>query len=509
MASVTHEGWDKFYDRVVVRGGKWPRSLWFAAVEDALRGALPAHSPLLVQYRQDVGELAEIERAGAGSHHDTTRLQQLEAEIKRLIGIADQSIRESADQQPARSHARIGFWLAALTLGVITFCGALLGATYYLQQRATERVRLDIAALQQRLVEQAAGQRSALELRIRSVDRVKEELLALQGELRANVDEFNKLMSASLRSLSSVGDSALADLGRQGLDPESGTGAASNRLRERAATLERQLDQVDGSLSMLAGRLPDLGSGVDRLAERLEATAAGLERVENQVATIQAQGPEFAQWLEGQRQALAQDIEGRGVSLGKLGAEITALQGALEDSRGQLVDVTRSLEADLARVKQQGEQAFEQVRAAEQRATGLVSQVDAEFKTVQGTAQEKVNALLAEQSQRAVQRTDEIMQRAEAEAARRLETATEQAVDALQQAQEAQLAELKTWASNVQTEIEQTRTALVAGWRDMDETVAERQSKALSDLDQYAAALELRVREFLKALDVIAARSNG
>jgi chromosome segregation ATPase len=509
MASVTLESWDKFYDRVVVGGGKWPRSLWFAAVEDALRAALPAHSPLLVQYRQDIGELAEIERAGAGSHHDTTRVQQLEAEIKRLIGIADQSIRESPDQQPARSQARIGFWLAALTLGIIAFCGALLGATYYLQQRATERMRLDIAALQQRLVEQAAGQRSTLELRIRSVDRVKEELLALQGELRANVDEFNKLMSASLRSLSSVGDSALGDLGRQVLDPESGIAAASNRLGERAATLERQLDQVDGSLSMLARRLPDLDSGVNRLAERLEASTAGFERVEGQVAAIEAQGPELALWLEGQRQALAQDIEGRGVSLRELGAEITALQGALEDSRAQLADVTRSLEADLARVKQQGEQAFDQVRAAEQRATGLASQVDAEFKTIQGTAQEKVNALLAEQSKRAVQRTDEIMQRAEAEAARRLETATEQAIDALQQAQEAQLADLKTWASKVQAEIEQTRAALVTGWRGMDETLAKRQSKALSDLERYAATLEVRVQEFLKALDVIAARSSG
>ena len=221
---------------------------------------------------------------------------------------------------------------------------------------------------------------------------------------------------------------------------------------------------------MLARRLPDLDSGVNRLAERLEASTAGFERVEGQVAAIEAQGPELALWLEGQRQALAQDIEGRGVSLRELGAEITALQGALEDLRGQLVDVTRSLEADLARVKQQGEQAFDQVRAAEQRATGLVSQVDAEFKTIQGTAQEKVDALLAEQSKRAVQRTDEIMQRAEAEAARRLETATEQAIDALQQAQEAQLAELKTWASKVQAELEQTRAALVTGWRGMDET---------------------------------------
>ena len=515
MDSVTRETWERFYDRVVVRGRDWPRSLWFAAVEDGLRAGLPAQSPLLAQYRQDVAELAELERAGAGSYRDTTRVQQLEAEIKRLIGIADQSIRESADQHFALSRPRIGFWLGALTLGIIMFCGALLGVTYYQQQRATERMQLDLAALQQRLIEQAADQRSALELRIRSVDRVKENLLALQAELRANVDEFNRLMSASLRSLSTVGDSAIADLERQVLDQDSEAGEASSGLRERAATLERQLDQVHGSLSVLAQRLPDLDSGVNRLAERLEATSSAFGRVESQVATIQSQAPEIALWLEGQRQALAQDLATRGASIGELGAEITALQGALEDSRGQLVDFTGSLEEDLARAKQQGddlEQALGQVRAAEQQASELVSHVDAQFQTTQDAVQEQVDALLsklAEQADLAVLRSQDVMQRAEAEAARRLETATEQAIGGLSEAQEAQLAELKTWASEVQAELEQTRAALIAGWRGMDEAVAERQSKAMADLDQYAATLEVRVQEFLKALDVIAARSSG
>ena len=43
----------------------------------------------------------------------------------------------------------------------------------------------------------------------------------------------------------------------------------------------------------------------------------------------------------------------------------------------------------------------------------------------------------------------------------------------------------------------------------MDEAVAKRQSAVLSQLDQYAATLEVRVQELLKALDVIAARSGG
>jgi chromosome segregation ATPase len=230
---------------------------------------------------------------------------------------------------------------------------------------------------------------------------------------------------------------------------------------------------------------------------------------------MQTQAPELALQLEGQRQALAQDLEGRGVSLGELGAEITGLRDALEDSRGQLGDVSASLEEDLARVKQQGldlEQALGRVRAAEQQANTLATQVDAEFKSVQDTVQKKVDALvseLAEQSKRVALRSDEIVQRLEAEAAARLKTATQQTVDGLSKAHEAQLAELKTWASEVKAELEQTRTALVGDWRGMDEAVAERQSKALTDLDGYAATLEARVQEFLKALDVIAARPGG
>jgi chromosome segregation ATPase len=230
---------------------------------------------------------------------------------------------------------------------------------------------------------------------------------------------------------------------------------------------------------------------------------------------MQAQAPELALQLEGQRQALARDLEGRGVSLGELGAEITGLRDALEDSRGQLGDVSASLEEDLARVKQQGlelEQALGRVRAAEQQANTLATQVDAEFKSVQDTVQKKVDALvseLAEQPKRVALRSDEIVQRLEAEAVAQLETATQQTIDGLSKAHEAQLAELKTWASEVKAELEQTRTALVGDWRGMDEAVAERQSKALTDLDQYAATLEARVQEFLKALDVIAARPGG
>jgi chromosome segregation ATPase len=511
MDSATRETWERFYDRVVVKGRNWPRGLWFAAVEDGLRAGLPAQSPLLAQYRQDVAELVELERAGTGS----PRVQQLEAEIKRLIAIADQTTREIAAQKATGGQARIGYGLGALTLGIIMFCGALLGITYYQQQRATERMQLELAAMQQRLIEQAADQRSALEMRIRSVDRVKENLVALQGELRTNVDEFNRLMSASLRSLSAVGGDAIADLERQVLEPGGGTGAAASALRERAATLERQLEQVEGTLGVLAQRLPDLDSGVSRLAERLEGTAAAFERVQGQVSAIQAQAPELALWLEGERQALAQDLETRAATIGELGAEIAALQDALEGSRGRLIEVTGSLEQDLARAKQQGddlEQALVQVRTTGQQASALIGQADAEFKARRDALGQRVDTLLgelAEQADLATERSQDIVQRAETEATRRLEMATDQAIDGLSASREAHLAALKNWASELQAELERTRTGLIAGWRGMDQAVAERQSQALADLDRHAATLEVRVQELLKALDVIVARSSG
>jgi hypothetical protein len=440
-------------------------------------------------------------------------MAQLEAEIMRLIGIADQSIREASadiDEPPGPalpplppSRPRIGFWLGALTLLVIMLCGALLGATYYHQLRMSERMKQDLTALQQRLLEQAADEQAALEVRIRSADRAKENLGLLQAELRGNIDEFNRLMSASLRSMTALG--ATTDLERQRSDRNGNVGAALQRRRERAAGVERQLDQVADSLSVLAQRLPDLDSGVDRLAQRLEATTAGFERVESQVATIQAQAPELSLWLEGQRQALAQDFEGRRQSIGELATGIAALQGALDDSRSQLVTLEAWLEQSLAQAKPPGEDAGGTPGGAQQ-----VIEIDG--RTTQQALQEQIDALLsglAEKTDLAALHSEELVKQGEAEAARRLETATAQAIGDLNKAHEAQLAELTKRAAATEDGLGQTRARLIAGWRGMDEAVAKRQSEVLSQLDEYAATLEVRVQELLEVLDVIAARSGG
>ena len=519
MGSVTLETWERFYERVVKRGSDWPRNLWLAAVEDGLRAALPAQSRLLVQYRQDVAALRELERAAPGSSRNSTRMAQLEADIMRLIGLADEAIREESAgvpegpeqpvPPPARSHPRIGFWLGALILGVITLCGALLGVTYYHQLRMSARMQHDLTALQDRLLEQAADQRAALEVRIRSAEARQQTFGALQAELRANVDEFNKLLSAALRSMTALGDSVKPGHERRLLGQDGDLGKTLNSLRERAASLEHQLGQVAEGVSVLARRLPDLDGGVNRLAERLKATTAGLERVDKQVATIQAEAPELALWLEGQRHALAQELEKSPPDHGRAWCRN-------RDPAGRARRLARPARhpATRARTESGAGRALERRCGAHARPGRAASsrRSDVDGRAMQQAMQEKIDAVLSELAGKAglaIQRSEESVKQAEVAARQRLESAAAQAVDDLTKKHQAQLAELTTWASTTRDELGQNRDRLLAGWHGMDEAVAKRQAAVLSQLDQYAATLEVRVQELLKALDVIAARSGG
>jgi chromosome segregation ATPase len=259
---------------------------------------------------------------------------------------------------------------------------------------------------------------------------------------------------------------------------------------------------------VLARRLPDLDRGATRLAERLKTTTAGFERVEEQVATIQAQAPELALWLEGQRHALAQELEGRRRTMGVLAADIGALRSALDDSRGQLATLQRGLDQTLAQV--------EPASGGAERALGLPrgeqQAIGGENRTTHEATQEQMDAMLAElagTAGQAAQRSEMSVKQAEMAARQRLESTTDGAIDDLTKKHQAQLVELTTWASTTRDELGQNRDRLLAAWQGMDEAVAKRQAAVLSQLDQYAASLEVRVQELLKALDVIAARSGG
>jgi chromosome segregation ATPase len=295
---------------------------------------------------------------------------------------------------------------------------------------------------------------------------------------------------------------------RRLLGQDGDLGKTLNSLRERAVSLEHQLGQVAEGVSVLARRLPDLDGGVNRLAERLKATTAGLERVDKQVATIKAEAPELALWLEGQRHALAQELEKRRRTMGELGAEMGTLRGALDDSRGQLAALQRGLDQSLAEVEPSSGDAERTLGRprGEQQAIGV------EGRTTQQASQEKIDPVRSEVAGKAglaIQRSEESVKQAEVAARQRLESAADQAAQDLSKKHQAQLAELTTWASTTRDELGQNRDRLLAGWHGMDEAVAKRQSAVLSQLDQYATTLEVRVQELLKALDVIAARSGG
>jgi chromosome segregation ATPase len=525
MAATSLATWERFYERVVVRGGNWPRALWFAAVEDGLKGALSEDSRLLAEYRRHIAEWQQLEGAAAGTHRDAQRLAQLEADIMRLIGYANQVVRESAPDPsgqagpgaapPMPPPARSGLWLSAMTIGVMLFCGVVLGATYFQNQRMTQQTERDLADLQRRLSEQAGDRSAALEARIRSVERVKQDVEGLQAELRDNVTEFSQVMSESVRSITALSDKAAGDPARQLAGVDADVGGALRQLRARSAAIERGLDQIERRLARSTRRLPGLDGGVSQLAEQIEATGADFERVARQVEKIKAQAPEIALWLEGQRNGLAQTLEGQRQSVKELDVEIATLKGVLNESRGQLQGFQNDLEQDVAQAREQDQalaQALGQMRATQLKAAELASQIEARAASAQSKLEARVETILSDlaaAAERAVAHSEELTSRAGADATRRLDAASEQAIAGLLAAGERYLAELSQAAIATRTELDQTRAGLVAGWRGMDEAVAERHAEVLADLERHAGTLEGRVQELLDALDVIVARANN
>jgi hypothetical protein len=200
MGAVSLTAWGRFWAWVVERAGRdWPPPLWLSAVEGLTR-ALAPDSSRLPEFRQYAA------CAKTGSDPEPHRVAQLDPDIKGLIGRTDQAIRKRAAQtkrQPELAPApqglrreRSGVWLGALALGVMLFCGVVLGATYYQTYRMAQRMERELTAFREWLIAQDAQQRAAFEVRIRSIDRVKQDLDQFQVELRANAAESGQSMAA-------------------------------------------------------------------------------------------------------------------------------------------------------------------------------------------------------------------------------------------------------------------------------------------------------------------------
>jgi chromosome segregation ATPase len=522
MAAGGLAAWERFYERVVARGGDWPRALWFAAVEDGLKGALSESSQLLAEYRRHIAEWRQLEGSAAGTHRDARRLAQLEADIMRLIGYANQVVRDKAaggTLQPEPSavppepiRSRPGIWLGAMTAAVILFCGVVLGATYYQNYRMIQQAQRQLAGLEQRLSAEVADRGAALEARLGSVDRVREEIAGLQAELRAGVGEFSQVISESMRSRTAIGSG-------RGTGPQAAADgdlvAALSDLRTRAAAATRDLGQIEARLASATERLPGLDDDIGRVAAQLDGAEEQIGEVTRRLATLKAQAPQLALSLEGQRQGLATTLEGQRQSVDALDFEIATLKGMLNESRGDFAAVQEELARDLTRTRAQDDElvaAFEELRATQLRAAQVVEEMDVRAAAVQNDLEARVEKILAtlagtvDQSRR---RADEATAAAGAEALSRVEAAGARAQDGLVKAGEQSLAELSEFAATTRTELEQTHAGLVAGWRGMDEAVAKRHASVLAGLDRHAVTLEDRVQELLEALDVIVARANN
>ncbi len=517
--------WQCFCDRVL-SSTDWPRDLWLAAVEDALAAALGAESRLLADYRADVAELQALQRAARGSYHDERRIAQLEAQIKRLIELADATISEPAAQvalgpaavaaepRRGRSPARFGPALSLL-LGALLLVAGAAGASAFYELRMRVAVDQQAARMAGLLDQRVADLRADLDRRLGVAERLNAQMAQLHDQLSANVDRVSATMAESVRSIMGLSDNAVAELehrlGAQG----GGVTEALAKLGARADALNRGLDDISQDLAALEQRVPKLQDDVQRAAAGAQQVRTQFDQAAAEVGAVKTGAPQLAAWLADQKDALGQDLQSRKAELDAIEGSARDLEGKVAQSRARLEGLNQSLDQGLQQAKQDSaalEDAIKDLRATGQQVTQLMADADAKVQAAHQEMQTKIDQMLsnaAEKADLAVLRSQDVIRRAEGEVTQKLQTQSQQALDDVAKAREAQLAELAKRVSATQVELEQTRAGLVASWQSMDQAVAERQGQVLTGLDGYAQTIQARVQDLLKALDVKVAGSNG
>ena len=525
MDPAKAKAWEHFCDRVLC-DTSWPRGLWFAAVEDALAAALGADARLLADYRADVAELLGLQRAARGTYLDEQRVAQLEAQIKRLIELADVTISEPAAHGPGepaalaagprrgRAPARFGPALS-LFLGVLLLVAGAAGATAFYELRMRAEVDRQVARMGGLLDQRVADLRADLDQRLSMAEGLNAQMAQLHDQLSANVDRVSATMTDSVRSIMGLSDNAVAELehrlGAQG----NGVTEALAKLRARADALNRGLDDISQDLASLEQRVPKLRDDVQGTAAGVQQVRTEADQAAAEVGTVKAGTPQLVAWLAGQRDALAQDLQSGKAELDAIKGQARDLQGEVVRSRARLEGLNQSLDQGLRQAKQDSaalEDAIKDLHATGQQVTQLMAAADAKVEAAHQEMQTKIDQMLsnaAEKADLAVLRSQDVIHRAEGEVTQKLQTDSQQALDELAKAREAQLAELAKRVSATQVELEQTRAGLVAGWQGMDQAVAARQGEVLTGLDGYAQTIQARVQDLLKALDVKVAGGNG
>ncbi len=519
------DAWQRFRDQVL-RPTDWPRGLWFTAVEDGLRAALGAESRLLADYREDVVELLDIERAASGSYRDEQRIGQLEAQIKQAIDLTDQSMASAGDGatqvRPEAPARRRPFALRApadlagkLILGALLVLAGAGGTSAYYEFRLAALMERQAARMTEILDQRVSDRRAELDQRLRAADQLNQRISALQSALGDHVDQFNATMAQSIRSVLALGDNAIAELERRLAAKDGGVVQVLGRLEDRAGPLNHDLDQVGAGLAALEQRLPAVSGQFERLASELQQTQAKIDSTAKQIDALQSAGPALSKWLDGQREGLEQELETRRAALRTISSEMTGLKGEVDQSRGRLVELNQSLDQGLQQAKLDGEalnKAVHDLRATGQQMDELMAGAQAKVEATHQEMAKKIDQMLSELAEKAdlaASRGQDAIERARAEISRKAEAESRQTLEVLVRARDERLARLTKLSADTQAEIERTGAGLVAGWQRMDQTVAARQGVVLSQLDGYASTIEAQVRQLLDALNVSLARTGG
>ena len=483
-------------------------------------------SRLLADYRADVDELLRLERAASGSYHDEKRRGQLEAQIKRLIDLADETVMQSAaanEEAPppapvakAPRHPRLALRPALSALaGALLLLAGMAGAAAWYEIRMAALADEQLAQLSRLLDRRVAEMRGDLNRRLGMADRMNQRMAQLHDELSASIDDFSATMTESVRSMTALSDHTIAELERRLAEQGQGVGDSLAELHERAEALARGLDEVGQELSTLEGRLPELRDDVQRIGGGVRRMGTDFEQTAQEIEALKARPPELNAWLAGQQKELEQVLQNGQRLVGASVAQVHDLAGEVERSRERLQGLDLELDQGLQQAKLDGAalaSAVQDMRDMGAQVEELMTGAEAKVAAAQQAMQARIDQILselAEQADLAALRGRDVVGRAQSEIDRRVESESQKVLGELAAARDAQLAALAKEISATQAEIEQTRAGLLTSWQRMDQAMAERQGQVMAGLDGYASTLEARVEEFLHALDVMVARTGG
>jgi hypothetical protein len=451
------EAWTRFHDQVIGRGPQWPRELWFAAVEDALAAALGPDTQAVQDYRRDVAELLRIERETERSDRDEERLRQLAAQIREAIGMADGALRSGpGPEAPAAESGVAG--VRRLVLAGTGLVRSWTGSSYWVA--AASRLAFGLAMfgagllgasyfyegrLTAQLDRQLASFKEDVERRVAGLGQSRNAGIAPAGRPDGQLLALRDELTGNVRQFSAV----MAD-----------TIDAMDALRQNAiGELERRLDQRAGDI---ARRLGDLHQRADLLDR-------GLDQVSKQLAAFERRLPELGQRLN-RGSAHLQQAEPAFASTSK----------------------------DLADLQSQG------VWLA-----GPIWQGGLEPVSLGHAITDEVFAATVAKADFAAPRGGDAIDRARAEAMRRLEAEKAAAIKAVSGARQEHLRRLAGEVTAIRAELDRTRARLIAGWQAMDRRTGDRHREMLASLDEYAAKIETQVSGFVRALEMMIAQGRS